>query len=154
IDMKDSLKTEAGQKIAPLLFELILDEKVIDRVIVTSFEDEQIRRFTGFSGDLIAIGAGSEEVTKAYTLYYSGLGHLYHLSRETIKISVNSKSLRLNHKRFIDFLHDLNEKVSYYVVNETKKMLHLLELVANFIVNDYPDKGNLILNHYIYPLTI
>ena len=147
IDMKDSLKTEAGQKIAPLLFELILDEKVIDRVIVTSFEDEQIRRFTGFSGDLIAIGAGSEEVTKAYTLYYSGLGHLYHPSRDTFQIPANVTSLRLDQKRFIDFLHDLNVKVGYWVVNDTNEMKRLLDLGAHTIVTDYPDKANLIVNH-------
>ncbi|OFS62515.1 glycerophosphodiester phosphodiesterase [Nosocomiicoccus sp. HMSC09A07] len=147
IDMKDSIDTEAGQKIAPLLFELILDEKATDRVIVTSFEDEQIRRFTSFSGDLIALGAGTEEVTKAYTLYHSGLGHLYQPSRDTFQIPINLSSVKLDNAGFIRYLDDLNVKVGYWVINDTNEMTRLLNLGAHTIVTDYPDKANLLINY-------
>ena len=77
IDIKDHPESYAGSLAPSHLFRLISELKVEDRVNITSFYDEQIERFNLYAQDTISLGTGQNEVTKAYTAYHSGYGHVY-----------------------------------------------------------------------------
>ncbi|MDZ5711539.1 glycerophosphodiester phosphodiesterase [Jeotgalibacillus haloalkalitolerans] len=139
IDMKEDPDTYEGSLMPSKLWRLIEKLGVEDRVLVTSFYDEQIDRFSLYSQDRVAIGAGENEARKAFSLYRSGFGHLYHPNTDAIQIPTKHKSIPLDSKGFIEFLTSLNIQVEYWTVNDVETMDRLLRLGADGIITDRPD---------------
>ncbi|TFE00259.1 glycerophosphodiester phosphodiesterase [Jeotgalibacillus salarius] len=139
IDMKEDPDTYEGSLMPSKLWRLIEKLGVEDRVLVTSFYDEQIDRFSLYSQDRVAIGGGENEARKAFSLYRSGFGHLYHPNADAIQIPTKHKSIPLDSKGFIEFLTSLNIKVEYWTVNDVETMDRLLRLGADGIITDRPD---------------
>ncbi|GGA97658.1 glycerophosphodiester phosphodiesterase [Macrococcus hajekii] len=138
IDIKDKQDTPAGDKAPLLLHRLISDLQAEERVLVTSFHDQQTKRFAELN-DRVATGAGVDEVRKAYTLFISGYGHLYQPAADTFQIPVSFRGIRLDSTRFIGFLQSHNLAVGYWVINSIDEMDDLLQKGAHTIVTDRPD---------------
>ncbi|ULG72783.1 glycerophosphodiester phosphodiesterase [Macrococcus brunensis] len=138
IDIKDRPETVAGMKAPELLNELITKLHAEDRVLVTSFHDEQTARFTALNSR-VATGAGVNEVRKAYALYTSGYGHLYQPQADTFQIPVSFRGIRLDSARWMNFLASHNIEVGYWVINSIDEMDDLLQKGAHTIVTDRPD---------------
>lgn len=139
IDMKDSPETYEGSLIPSKLWRLIEDVGSQNRVVVTSFYDEQIDRFNLYAQNTVAIGAGENEVRKAYSAYTSQFGHLYHPRADVIQIPIKSGVFPLDGEGFIHFLTKLNVPVHYWTINDTKTMERLLASGAKGIITDRPD---------------
>jgi glycerophosphoryl diester phosphodiesterase len=139
IDMKDSPETYEGSLIPSKLWRLIDSLGVHERVVVTSYYDEQIDRFNLYAQNRVAIGAGENEVKKAYTAYNSQFGHLYAPRADVFQLPVRSSMFRLDSPRFIAFLSDLNIPVHYWTIDEPEKMRSLITAGAQGIITDRPD---------------
>ncbi|MGE6487873.1 glycerophosphodiester phosphodiesterase [Paenisporosarcina sp. NPDC076898] len=139
IDMKDSPETYEGSLIPSKLWRLIEELGAQNRVVVTSFYDEQIDRFNLYAQNTVALGAGENEVRKAYSAYTSQFGHLYHPRADVVQIPVKSGIFPLDGEGFINFLTKLNVPVHYWTINDPQIMERLLKSGAKGIVTDRPD---------------
>ncbi|MDN7241361.1 glycerophosphodiester phosphodiesterase [Planococcus sp. N028] len=139
IDIKDSPETYEGSLIPSKLWRLIEAQGVEDRVVVTSFYDEQIDRFNLYAQNRVAIGAGENEVKKAFAAFNSQLGHLYKPRADVFQLPVRQSVFRLDSPRFISFLGNLNVPVHYWTINEPEQMQALIAAGAKGIVTDRPD---------------
>ena len=139
IDIKDDPETYEGSLVPSKLWRLIDSLGVQDRVAVTSFYDEQIDRFNLYAQNRVAIGAGENEVRKAYTSYNSQFGHLYQPRADVFQIPVKSSVFRLDSPRFIAFLENLNIPVHYWIIDEPEAMRALINAGAKGIITDRPD---------------
>lgn len=139
IDMKDSPETYEGSLIPSKLWRLIEEVGAQNRTVVTSFYDEQIDRFNLYAQNTVAVGAGENEVRKAYTAYRSQFGHLYHPRADVIQIPLKSSIFPLDGEGFIKFLTNLNIPVHYWTINDKETMERLLASGAKGIVTDRPD---------------
>lgn len=139
IDMKDSPETYEGSLIPSKLWRLIEEMSAQHRVVVTSFFDEQIDRFNLYAQNSVALGAGENEVRKAYSAYTSQFGHLYHPRTDVMQIPVKSGVFPLDGAGFIHFLSKLNVPVHYWTINDKETMERLLAAGAKGIITDRPD---------------
>ncbi len=139
IDIKDAPETYEGSLVPSKLWRLIDSLGVQDRVVVTSFYDEQVDRFNLYAQNRIAIGAGENEVKKAYTAFTSQFGHLYQPRADVFQIPTKSSVFRLDSSRFIAFLENLNIPVHYWVIDDAEMMRSLVAAGAKGIITDRPD---------------
>lgn len=139
IDMKDSPETYEGSLIPSKLWRLIEELGVHNRVVVTSFYDEQIDRFNLYAQNSVALGAGENEVRKAYSAFTSQFKHLYHPRTDVVQIPVKSSIFPLDGEGFIQFLSNLNIPVHYWTINDLQTMERLLQSGAKGIITDRPD---------------
>lgn len=148
MDMKDAPSSYEGSLLPSKLWRILEDAAALDRVVVTSFFDEQIDRFNLYAQNRVALGAGEKEVRKAYTAYMSQFKHLYHPKADVFQLPMQHKSVRLDSPGFIKFLHDLNIQVHYWTIDEEKDMERLLKNGANGLVSDLPDLAAKVVSSY------
>lgn len=139
IDMKDAPDTYEGGLMPSKIWRLIEELDATNRVVVTSFYDEQIDRFNLYAQNKVALGAGQAEVRKAYTSFTSQFGHLYHPKVDVFQIPERYGVFALDTQGFIQFLNDLNIPVHYWTINDALVMKKLINLGAKGIVTDRPD---------------
>lgn len=139
IDMKDSPETYEGSLLPSKLWRLIESAGAEDRVGVTSFYDEQIDRFNLYAQNRVAVGAGENEIKKAYAAFNSQFGHLYKPRADMMQIPIRSSVFNLVSPRFIAFLGDLNIPVHYWTINDPEAMCALVDAGAKGIITDRPD---------------
>lgn len=139
MDMKDAPNSYEGSLMPSKLWRVIEEAGALDRVVVTSFFDEQIDRFNLYAQNRVALGAGEKEVRKAYTAYTSQFKHLYHPKADVFQLPTKHKSIGLDTAGFIRFLHSLNIKVHYWTIDQQEDMKRLLENGADGIVTDSPE---------------
>lgn len=139
IDMKDEPNTYEGGLMPSKLWRLIEELGAEERVVITSFHDEQIDRFNLYAQNRVALGAGVGEVRKAYTSFTSQFGHLYHPKVDVFQIPTKYGVLPLDTPSFIHFLEKLNIPVHYWTIDDAAEMKRLIQNGANGIVTDRPD---------------
>lgn len=139
IDMKDEPNTYEGGLMPSKLWRLIEELGAEERVVITSFHDEQIDRFNLYAQNRVALGAGVGEVRKAYTSFTSQFGHLYHPKVDVFQIPTKYGVLPLDTPNFIHFLEKLNIPVHYWTIDDAAEMKRLIQNGANGIVTDRPD---------------
>lgn len=139
IDIKDSPETYEGSLMPSKLWRLIDSLDAHSQVVVTSFYDEQIDRFNLYAQNRVAIGAGENEVRKAYTAFNSQFGHLYKPRADVFQIPVRSSMFRLDLPRFISFLANLNIPAHYWTIDVPEEIQALLSAGAKGIITDRPD---------------
>lgn len=146
IDMKDAPDTYEGGLMPSKLWRLLEELDATNRVVVTSFYDEQIDRFNLYAQNKVALGAGQTEVRKAYTSFTSQFGHLYHPKVDVFQIPEKYGVFALDIPSFIQFLRDLNIPVHYWTINDPLAMKKLVNIGARGIVTDRPDLAVKIVN--------
>lgn len=139
IDMKDSPETYEGSLMPSKLWRLIESAGAEDRVGVTSFYDEQIDRFNLYAQNRVVVGAGENEIKKAYAAFNSQFGHLYKPRADMLQIPIRSSVFNLVSPRFIAFLGELNIPVHYWTINDPEAMRALVGAGAKGIITDRPD---------------
>lgn len=113
ISMADSPDTYEGSLIPSKLWRLLKEMNAADRVVVTSSYDEQIDRFNLYAQNSVALGAGSEEIKKAYVAYTSKFGHLYKPQADLFQLPAKLGVFPLASEGFVHFLQQLNITVLY-----------------------------------------
>ena len=139
IDIKDSPETYEGSLMPSKLWRLIESIGAEDRVGVTSFFDEQIDRFNLYAQNRVALGAGENEIRKAYAAFNSQFGHLYKPRADMFQLPIRSSVFNLVSPRFIAFLGSLNVPVHYWTIDDPAAMRALLDAGAKGIITNRPD---------------
>ncbi|WP_146552257.1 glycerophosphodiester phosphodiesterase [Rummeliibacillus sp. SL167] len=147
MDMKDAPDTYEGGLMPSKLWRLIEELNAANRIVVTSFYDEQIDRFNLYAQNKVALGAGQAEVRRAYTSFTSQFGHLYHPKVDVFQIPEKYGVFTLNSQGFIHFLSDLNIPVHYWTINDVLSMKKLIDIGARGIVTDRPDLAVQVINN-------
>lgn len=148
IDIKDAPDTYEGSLIPSKLWRLIEEFDALDRVIVTSFYNEQIERFNLYAQDKVALGSSEGEVRKAVTAYTSQFGHLYNPAADVFQVPAKSGLIPLDSPKFIQFLQGLNVPVHFSDVNDLVTINRLIRLGAKGIVTDRPDIAQVLFDKY------
>ncbi len=138
IHMIDSPHTYEGSLMPSKLWKLIEELGAWDRVAITSPYDEQTDRFNLYAQNRIAIGAGEDEVKKAYAAFTSQFGHLYNPSTDLFRIPEKLGVFPLGTESFINFLAQLNVPVYFENVNERDALLSLINAGAAGFITDRP----------------
>lgn len=139
IDIKDAPNTAAGARVIDALYAVIDDAQAFDQVLITSFHDEQIRRFRDRSDKEIAYGAGEKEVARTFLFYRTNYKNIAHIQADTFQIPTQFYGISLAHPQFIQFLQSQNVVPGYWVINSIDQMKQLLNAGAHTIVTDRPD---------------
>ncbi|EGQ27307.1 glycerophosphodiester phosphodiesterase [Sporosarcina newyorkensis] len=136
ISMSDSPDTYEGSLIPSKLWRLLKEMDAADRVVVTSSYDEQIDRFNLYAQNSVALGAGNEEIKKAYVAYSSKFGHLYKPNADLFCLPEKIGVFPLASDGFVQFLQQLNITVLYELTNTVDiQKLSKLE-IAGFITTE------------------
>ena len=120
------------------LWRLLEETGSEERVIVMSAFDEQTDRFNLYAQNKVAIGAGNDEVKKAYASYSSKFGHLYNPRADLFCIPEKKGLFPMNTESFIGFLSNLNVSVYYNNVNDKDSFEKLLNAGATGFITDEP----------------
>ncbi|WP_303968016.1 glycerophosphodiester phosphodiesterase [Sporosarcina ureae] len=137
ISMSDSPTTYEGSLIPSKLWRLLKEMDATERVVVTSLYDEQIDRFNLYAQNSVALGAGSEEIKKAYVAYSSKFGHLYRPNADLFCLPEKLGVFPLASEGFIHFLQDLNITV-FFEMNETNELSKLVKLNIDGCITSQP----------------
>ncbi|RHW39757.1 glycerophosphodiester phosphodiesterase [Lysinibacillus yapensis] len=139
IDIKDHPESYEGSLMPSKLWRLIEEFKAENQVVVTSFYSEQVDRFNLYAQNQVALGAGENDVRKAFTAFTSQFGHLYHPKVDVFQIPPKHGVAALDSPRFIAFLSKLNIPVHYWTIDDEETICRLIENGARGIVTDRPD---------------
>lgn len=139
VDLKDAPNNEQGQLAPNIMFEEIIKHNAQDRVLVTSFHEQQIKRFNDISNGVVAIGASQNEVADGFIKFMSGLGNTYQGNANTFQMPPSFKGISLTSPKFIAWLIQRNIIPGYYDVNNIDLMQDLINKGAHTIVTDNPE---------------
>ncbi|MCM3710047.1 glycerophosphodiester phosphodiesterase family protein [Sporosarcina luteola] len=138
INLKDSPDTYEGSLMPSKLWRLLEETGSEERVIVMSAFDEQTDRFNLYAQNKVAIGAGNDEVKKAYASFSSKFGHLYNPRADLFCITEKMGPFPMNTESFISFLSNLNVAVYYTNVSDKETIAKLLVAGAAGFITDKP----------------
>ena len=118
---------------------LIRERKMVDKTIVGSFNQTTIDDFRRECPE-VATSASPSEVSRFLALSKAGLGDSYSPPMQALQVPENLGNLQVVSEEFIETAHRLNLKVHVWTINETADMQRLLEMGADGIMTDYPDR--------------
>ncbi|CAL27656.1 glycerophosphodiester phosphodiesterase [Staphylococcus carnosus] len=139
VDLKDHPDSMEGQIAPELIYESIVSHNAQNRVLVTSFYQEQIRCFNEISLGTVAIGASEEEVTVGLTKFFTGLGNMFEVQANTFQMPTTYHNIPLTSQRLISWLNSRNIVPGYYGVNSIDLMSDLFNKGVHTVVTDRPD---------------
>ncbi|UXR29597.1 glycerophosphodiester phosphodiesterase [Staphylococcus simulans] len=139
VDLKDSPDSYEGTIAPELLYKSIVRHNAQDCVLVTSFYQEQIARFSELALGTVAVGASQEEVTVGIVKFFSGLGNMFEAQANTFQMPTSYHGVPLTSKRLINWLNSRNIVPGYYGVNSIDLMSDLFNKGTHTIVTDRPD---------------
>ncbi|MCM3742726.1 glycerophosphodiester phosphodiesterase [Sporosarcina luteola] len=138
VNLKDSPDTYEGSLMPSKLWRLLEETGSEERVIVLSAFDEQTDRFNLYAQNKVALGAGNDEVKKAYASFSSKFGHLYNPRADLFCIAERMGPFPMTAEGFISFLSNLNVAVYYTHVSDRDTIAKLLIAGAAGFITDKP----------------
>ena len=130
---------QATPSIIKPLCDLIRARKMTEKVIVGSFRQGVINEFRAECPE-IATSASPSEVTEFLTLSKTGLSESYSPPMQALQIPENLGALSVVTKEFVENAHRKNLKVHVWTINKTADMQRLIDVGADGIMTDYPDR--------------
>lgn len=139
IEIKDRYPINKESEIEEKLWKLIQHYGMEDKVIISSFQQEIIKKFNELSEGTVAISGGTHETSSFFILHKLFLGKLYVPAVDALVIPTKSRGFNLANEKLIQSAQKLNMKVIYWTINEEEEMRRLLKLGANGIITDKPE---------------
>jgi len=132
------IKPEDPSVIEPFC-RLLKDTNSLERVLVGSFHDSQLRLFRQLCPQVATV-AGIQETTLFYGLVNACLAAAYQGRAEAFSIPEYQGILHLVTPHFIRAAHRHNMQVHVWTVNEPDDMRRLLDWDVDCLITDYPDR--------------
>lgn len=127
------------------VWELVQKYHMEDQVLINSFPSEPTKRWLDLVGDKVALGADKADMIRFAAYYLPHLDWLYQPDRDAFQLPVSEKlgpfEIRLDTPRLIARAHKLGIKVHYWTINDEAEMKRLIDLGADGIITDYPDRA-------------
>ena len=138
IEIKDG--GEDGMRGVDILYDVIKERGLLDRVIFGSFKGEVTEYVDEKHPDMLR-SAGVSEVLKFYGAALLNLN----LDEDSIKYSAlqipanQYGVVRLGTKKIVDYAHRYNIAVQYWTINDPEEIARLNDIGADAIISDTPD---------------
>jgi glycerophosphoryl diester phosphodiesterase len=139
IEIKDDNPPERLDEIIRNLLGLIKEYDMENNVLIASFDQSIIDRFTLASGGRIAVQAGTQEVKKFVILHKLLLRNLYKPKVHGFQLPLQKGKIDFTDPVLISGAQRLNLPVHYWTVNDRQTMQHLIDAGADGIITDRPD---------------
>lgn len=114
-------------------------QRILERVMVGSFHNEQLRRFRHLCPE-VATSASLSEVAIFFGLNSIYMDGIFQSRTEAFSIPEHHGRLHLVTERFIQGVHAHNMHVHVWTVNEVEDMQRLIDWGVDGIITDYPDR--------------
>ncbi|WP_137887040.1 glycerophosphodiester phosphodiesterase [Pseudomonas sp. 2FE] len=111
-----------------------------DRVLVGSFYERSLQAFREVCPG-VATSAGPTSVRLLVALNWIGLGTLLSPSYQALQIPLRSGSLEVASNSLLDTAQARGLNVQLWTINEQPAMRHLLDMGAQGLITDYPDRA-------------
>lgn len=111
-----------------------------DRVLVGSFYDRSLQKFREVCPG-VATSAGPTSVRLLVALNWIGLGALLSPSYQALQIPERSGSLEVASNSLLHTAQARGLNVQLWTINEQPAMRHLLDMGAQGLITDYPDRA-------------
>ncbi|WP_442601708.1 glycerophosphodiester phosphodiesterase [Paenibacillus sp. KN14-4R] len=139
VEIKDSYPIGKPSEIEQKLWDLIRKYHLEDKVIMNSFDNGIVQKFSALSGDRVPLGAGKAEVIKFVIANKIFLPGFYRPSSQVLQIPTADSGFDLSTKRIIENAHRLNMQVHYWTIDDKPTMKKLIELGADGVMTNRPD---------------
>lgn len=137
IEIKDS--GESGLKAADILYGILRDMNLLDKVIVASFNKDVILHIEENYPDLYR-SAYNMEAAKLF------IDSIFNIDRpdgyykfDVLQVPPDKYIANMGTSKLINYAHKNNVAVQYWTINDTEKMLFLQSIGADGIITDTPD---------------
>jgi glycerophosphoryl diester phosphodiesterase len=126
---------QAAPSLVKPLCKIIHENKMVDRVVVGSFQQVIIDEFRRECSD-VATSASTTEVSKFLAMYKTGLTKAYRPEMQALQVP---DFIGITDE-FVKAARERNLQIHVWTVNETKDMERLLKTGVDGIMTDYPDR--------------
>ena len=144
IEIKNS--GELGFKAADILYDILSDMKLVDRVIIASFDREILLYIDENYPDLTRIAYNVE----AAGLFFDALLDIDrpegYYKFDVLQVPPNRYIVNMGTSKLVNFAHKNNIAVHYWTINDAEKMKFLQSIGADGIITDIPDVAYEVLN--------
>lgn len=127
------------------VWDVIKKYQMEDKVLINSFPSEPTDRWISLVGQRTALGADQRDMYIFAAYWLPHLDWLYNPTRDAFQLPVSQKlgpfTIHLATPRLIERAHKLGIKVHYWTVNDEATMRHLVEIGADGIITDFPDRA-------------
>ncbi len=137
IEIKDS--GEAGLKAADILYGILSDMNLLDKVIVASFNKEVILYLEENYPDLYR-SAYNMEAAKLF------IDSIFNIDRpegyykfDVLQVPPDKYVANMGTSKLVNYAHKNNIAVQYWTINDAEKMKFLQDIGADGIITDIPD---------------
>ena len=137
IEIKDS--GEAGLKAADILYGILSEMNLLDKVIVASFNKDVILHIEENYPDLYR-SAYNMEAAKLF------IDSIFNIDRpegyykfDVLQVPPDKYIANMGTSKLVNYAHKNNVAVQYWTINDTEKMLFLQSIGADGIITDIPD---------------
>ncbi len=137
IELKN--RGEAGFKAADILYGILSDMNLLDRVIIASFDRATINYLEEKHPDLTRC-ASNVEAARLFADSIFGFDRPEGYYRfDVLQVPPDRYIANLGTSRLLNYAHKNNVAVQYWTINDTEKMLFLQSIGADCIITDVPD---------------
>jgi glycerophosphoryl diester phosphodiesterase len=138
------LKQEAPAIEQPV-WDLVQQYGMEDKVLVNSFHSGPMERWRALAGERVAQGATKGNMYEFVAFYLPYLDWLYQPRVDAFQLpthqNVGPLTIRFDTKRMVDTAHRLGMRIHYWTINDEETMRHLVEIGADGLITDYPDRA-------------
>jgi glycerophosphoryl diester phosphodiesterase len=132
------IKPQAPGIVEPFV-RLLSDYRKLEKVMVGSFHDEQLRRFRRLS-PATATAAGVQETRLFYAVNRVRLAAIYSPAAQAFQVPEWAEGRQIVTRRFIKNAQRHRIQVHVWTVDEIEDMQRLIEWGADGLITDYPDR--------------
>jgi glycerophosphoryl diester phosphodiesterase len=135
IDMKEGRKG-----IEAAVLGVLREAGAEERALVVSSNHGALRRFRRISGGRISTGASRWETGVFYSLSRLHLERLIRPAYDALQVPLRHRGIPLVTRRFVEAAHARGVRVDVWTINEAAEMRRLLDLGADVIMTDSPER--------------
>lgn len=116
-----------------------------DKVLIGTFHTENGKRWKALAGERVATSMTMGQMIWFAVHYVPRLDWLYAPAADAFQVPTHEElgplTVRFDTERFVNRAHGLGMKVHYWTVNDEATMRRLIELGADGLITDYPDRA-------------
>ncbi len=128
-----------------MVWDLVRKYQMEDKVLINAFSAIPGKRWDKLSNGRTAMGANRTDMYKFAGFYLTYLDWLYRPVVDAFQLPTSQKlgplRISLDTPRLINRAHELGIKVHYWTINDEETMRRLIQLGADGIITDYPDRA-------------
>lgn len=134
---------QQSPSIAGALCDMLRKYGLQQQVLVASFGSQALDAFRQRCPE-VATSFSQPETTWLVLLHKLGLAHLYPLKGIALQVPLESSGIPIVSASFVQDMHERGLKVQVWTINDEQPMRELIELGADGIITDYPDRLRLV----------